>query len=173
LNSKIDPSKDRRSIFPWLWIPLVLFAALLAVTLYGPFNLAAFLAINGVAALTVRRARTAALFLILAFLVGLSRIAAGVHWPADVAAGALLGWGTAAAGVWLAGKLPIARSVSFRRIAGLILFAGLTYAASFYNPRMPQARWTVKAVACAGFAWGMYPYVQESLNRKKIEIHRV
>jgi len=129
--------------------------------------------VAGVAALTVRRARTAALFLILAFLVGLSRIAAGVHWPADVAAGALLGWGTAAAGVWLAGKLPIARSVSFRRIAGLILFAGLTYAASFYNPRMPQARWTVKAVACAGFAWGMYPYVQESLNRKKIEIHRV
>jgi membrane-associated phospholipid phosphatase len=257
LNSKIDPDKDRRSIFPWLWIPLALFTVLLAVTLYGPVNRAAFFAINGVprvtgnwfwanvtvfgdalvlfailfpwlrkhpervlaclfafligtpvlhllkaafdvsrpqavldaeamvrigprymthsfpsghtttaftiagvAALTVRRMRTALLFLILASHVGLSRIAAGVHWPADVAAGALLGWGSSAAGIWLAGKLPISRSLWFRRIAGLIFLAGLAYAATFYNPRMPQARWTVKAAACAGIVWGTVPFTR-------------
>jgi membrane-associated phospholipid phosphatase len=253
-KSEMNPPQDHRFYFSRLWPPLVLFAVLLAVTLYGPVNLAVFFAINGVprvtgtwiwanvtvfgdalvlfailfpwlhkhpervlaclfafmigtpvlhflkaafdvprpqavldaealvrigprymmhsfpsghtataftiagvAAMTVRRARTAILSFAFASLVGLSRISAGVHWPADVAAGALLGWGSAAAGVWLAGKFPIARSVSFRRIAGLILFAGLAYAATYYNPRMPQARWTVKAVACAGFAWGMVP----------------
>ena len=255
MNPRIDPNMDRRSIFLWSWIPLVLFAALLAVTFSGPVNRSVFFAVNGVprvtgtwiwanvtvfgdalvlfailfpwlrkrperilaclfafligtpvlhllkaafdvprpqavldaetlvrigprymmhsfpsghtataftvagvAALCAHSARTTVIAMILASLVGISRIAAGVHWPADVAAGALLGWGSAAAGVWLAGKFPIARSVSFRRIAGLILFTGLAYGASFYNPRMPQARWTVKAVACAGIALGTVPF---------------
>lgn len=113
--------------------------------------------IAGVAVLSGCGAWTAAVFLSLASLVGLSRIAAGVHWPADVAAGALLGWGSAAAGVLIAGKVPIARSPWFRRIAGVVLFAGLAYAALAYDARMPEARWTVKAAALAGIVWWMVP----------------
>jgi membrane-associated phospholipid phosphatase len=125
--------------------------------------------VAGVGALRARRARATVIALILASLVGISRIAAGVHWPADVAAGALLGWGSAAAGVWLAGKLPISKSLWFRRIAGGILLAGLIYAAAFYNPRMPQARWTVKAVTCVGFVYGLVPFIRNwrRSNRQK------
>jgi len=39
--------------------------------------------------------RLGILFLLSAFLVGLSRIAAGVHWPSDILGGALVGIGTA------------------------------------------------------------------------------
>jgi membrane-associated phospholipid phosphatase len=113
--------------------------------------------IAGIAALSGCGTRIAVLSLALASLVGLSRIAAGVHWPADVAAGALLGWGSAAAGVMIAGKIPIARSLWFRRIAGVVLFAGLSYAALAYDARMPEARWTVKAAAVSGIVWGMVP----------------
>lgn len=41
-----------------------------------------------------------AAFLILAALVALSRVFVGVHYPSDIVAGALLGWGAAAAVHW-------------------------------------------------------------------------
>lgn len=41
-----------------------------------------------------------AAFLILATLVALSRVFVGVHYPSDIVAGALLGWGAAAAVHW-------------------------------------------------------------------------
>lgn len=39
--------------------------------------------------------RTGLWFLVLAGLIGFSRIYVGVHWPLDVVAGAILGWATA------------------------------------------------------------------------------
>lgn len=52
--------------------------------------------------------RVAPVFLALAFLVGLSRIALGVHFPSDVVVGALAG----AAGSWLAHRWATKRSVA-------------------------------------------------------------
>lgn len=40
-----------------------------------------------------------------AVLIGLSRVVLGVHYPSDIAAGALLGMGSAVAALWLTGTL--------------------------------------------------------------------
>jgi membrane-associated phospholipid phosphatase len=42
--------------------------------------------------------------LVLAFFVGLSRVAVGAHWPFDVVAGACIGWLSGLHGVWLTQK---------------------------------------------------------------------
>jgi undecaprenyl-diphosphatase len=39
--------------------------------------------------------KTGFLFFLAAFLVGISRVAAGLHWPSDILGGALVGMGTA------------------------------------------------------------------------------
>ena len=50
-------------------------------------------------------------FLVAATLIGLSRIALGLHYPSDVLAGMLVGWAAAAAVVGL-GKVWVARGVA-------------------------------------------------------------
>ena len=54
---------------------------------------------------TARRHRFAGLFVV-ACGVGLSRIAVGAHWPADVAVGAGLGIASGLGGAWVASRLP-------------------------------------------------------------------
>ena len=123
--------------------------------------------VAGVAVLSGCGVGAAVFSITAASLVGLSRIAAGVHWPVDVAAGGLLGWGSAAAGVLIARKIPIARSLWFRRIAGAILLAGLAVAATVYDPRMPEARWTVKAAAAAGIVWGTVQILKHRVENRR------
>lgn len=53
------------------------------------------------------RAGAAVLVLLLASLVGLSRIAVGAHWPVDVLAGAACGALAGLSGAWLAGRYPV------------------------------------------------------------------
>jgi membrane-associated phospholipid phosphatase len=56
-----------------------------------------------------RRRRHLWLFAV-ALGVGLSRMAVGAHWPADVAVGAALGLFSGLVGAWLGGKIPAAQA---------------------------------------------------------------
>lgn len=78
----------------------------------------------GVVALSVRGPARWVL-LALAALVGVSRVAVGVHWPSDICGGAALGWLSAVAGVAVTHRLPLRTS----RAASLVLGAVLTLAA--------------------------------------------
>ena len=59
--------------------------------------------------------------LLLAILVGLSRIANGVHWPLDVLGAAMGGWIVAIVAVWLAQYWRAGLNVWVQRILALIL----------------------------------------------------
>jgi hypothetical protein len=60
----------------------------------------------GVLVYYARRLHWRVLFTLLAVLAGLSRVAVGVHWPVDVAAGLAGGALAAWAGAWLASRGP-------------------------------------------------------------------
>lgn len=55
----------------------------------------------GLFCLRVARGPLRYFILFVAVMVGLSRIACGVHWPMDVLGGMLIGWVSAMAGIWL------------------------------------------------------------------------
>jgi membrane-associated phospholipid phosphatase len=63
--------------------------------------------------------------LLLAALVGVSRMAVGIHWPVDVVGGALLGWLAAASGIWLAARSRWGMGRHAQRLIALILL-GIT-----------------------------------------------
>jgi membrane-associated phospholipid phosphatase len=58
----------------------------------------------GILALSTARRLYAALAVCLVVLVGVSRMAVGVHWPSDVLGGLILGWGSAWIGLRLASR---------------------------------------------------------------------
>lgn len=61
-------------------------------------------AIGGLLALGLGSRAWAAVVLVLASLVALSRAFVGVHWPLDILAGVFGGWLCAVAGLWLASR---------------------------------------------------------------------
>jgi hypothetical protein len=65
-----------------------------------------FALLAGVWALTTTRRSLSLAALSLAILVGISRMAVGVHWPTDVLAGFALGWISAWAGLRWASRVP-------------------------------------------------------------------
>jgi len=82
---------------------------------------ATFFLFTGVWALSTPRRLLSLLLLVPGALVGMSRMVVGVHWPADVLAGAALGWVTAWLGLRWAGRCPLGLSPVGRRILGLLL----------------------------------------------------
>lgn len=64
-----------------------------------------------------------ALFLLIALLVGASRIACGVHWPMDVLGGALGGWMAAVIGNWIGLQWRAGLHQNVQRVIALLLFS--------------------------------------------------
>ncbi len=94
------------------------------------------------------------LLLCLALLVGFSRIAVGVHWPADIMAGAALGWLTAAGGIIISQKIKIWNSIIFQWIMmSLLLIATLVLI--FTEGNYPQVAGFQRAVGLICLFWGL------------------
>lgn len=78
--------------------------------------------------------------------VALSRVMVGAHWPADVLAGAAVGWLAAAAGLWLARRLSWGATLPAQRLfaAGLLVAAAGLW---FLDTGYPAARDLQRIVA--------------------------
>jgi membrane-associated phospholipid phosphatase len=96
--------------------------------------------------------------IILACLVGISRIAVGVHWPEDVLAGASLGILCAITGVIIVSKLGWNRNKPVQLIIGFILILSNIYLLIFYDCRYEQAIYLQSVLAFSVLVAGTREY---------------
>lgn len=76
--------------------------------------------------------------LFFATLVGLSRIACGVHWPVDVLGGMLGGWLSALLAVVLAGRWQIGLNVWLQRVVAALITYGAIWSMLYYDSGFPN-----------------------------------
>ncbi|MDE1941649.1 MAG: phosphatase PAP2 family protein [Betaproteobacteria bacterium] len=93
--------------------------------------------------------------LLLAVLVGLSRIGVGVHWPVDVLAGAALGWLSAAAGLALASRWPWGANGPGRLLPIGLLLLMAAYSLLWHRTGFTGVWLTQQGVTLAALAWGI------------------
>jgi membrane-associated phospholipid phosphatase len=96
--------------------------------------------------------------IILACLVGISRIAVGVHWPEDVLAGASLGILCAITGVIIVSKLGWNKNKPVQLIIGFILILSNIYLLIFYDCRYEQAIYLQSVLAFSVLVAGTREY---------------
>jgi len=109
---------------------------------------------------------TRLLLLVLAVLVGLSRVAVGAHWPLDVVAGLTEGWLVAWVGLalarrwdWLAAKLPL-------HLTAVVLSAGAATLLIGSDGGYAGARGLEISLGLAALTWGLGQYWLWPLARR-------
>jgi membrane-associated phospholipid phosphatase len=94
----------------------------------------------------------------LALLIGISRIAVGVHWPADFLAGATLGILCATIGVYTVTKLGWNSAKPLQLIIGFVLIASNIYLLFYYDCKYEQAIYLQYFLASAVLVAGIREY---------------
>jgi len=119
----------------------------------------------GVIAFSFKKNTIYILSIIFAILVGLSRVAVGAHWPADVLGGAILGWLCAWVGVSLAGRLQWGFSRTAQIIYGIILLVCMIDLLFLYNTHYAladPAKWIIGTIS---LVWGMVEFYKVVLKK--------
>jgi len=114
----------------------------------------------GVVALTVVRAWWArACIIAVALVVGLSRVAVGIHWPLDVAAGATLGWSAAALGGIVARRTGWPRTPRQTRILAVPVILMAAVVTFVYTTEYEHAEIAQRLIGGVCLAWGIREFV--------------
>jgi membrane-associated phospholipid phosphatase len=103
----------------------------------------------GVLAAGLRRQGLAWLAILVASLVGLSRIAVGAHWPADVAGGILCGWFSALLGHYLGRRLGWADNPRLLAVIRMLLVFAALHLLLSYDSDVSAARPFERSLALA------------------------
>ncbi len=101
----------------------------------------------GVLGLTFRSWGLRVLFVILASIVALSRVAVGAHWPVDILGGAFLGWSAAGVGYLIAQHSKYSDIKATRLIFALALLAAAVSIFFYDVTRYPGAYWLLRTMA--------------------------
>lgn len=110
----------------------------------------------GVWALSTSRRALSWLALGLAVLVGLSRMAVGVHWPSDVLAGLALGWVSAWIGLRWAYRFRWGLGGTGRRILTFALLVSAGVLLVVYHTGYPGVLLFQRFLASACILWGVF-----------------
>ena len=114
----------------------------------------------GVWALTTSRRLVSWLALFLALLVGVSRMAVGVHWPSDVLAGLALGWISAWIGLRWASRATWGMGRRGRSVlAGILLISALVLLI-IYHTGYPGVLLFQRSLALGCILWGILGVVK-------------
>lgn len=94
--------------------------------------------------------------LCIALLIGLSRIACGVHWPLDVLGGMACGWVSALGGIHLGQRWHRAgENIWLQRVLGLLGLALGLWAILSYDNNYAGTRWLQIAISAALLLWSL------------------
>jgi len=111
------------------------------------------------AALIIFQFKTAILkyiILLIALLVGISRICVGAHWPLDVIAGAFTGWACAIVGSFVAGLIKLELNFYVQWVLTSILVGVCILLIFFYDPGFGgEILWLQRGIAliCLGLSY--------------------
>jgi len=108
----------------------------------------------GIWALSEKRRWVSALLVLPALLVGISRIAVGVHWPADILAGAALGWVSAWLGLRWAQRTPWGMGRRGQLSLGALLLISTLVLLIIDHTGYPGVLVFQRGIAAICLAWG-------------------
>lgn len=108
----------------------------------------------GIWALSTRNRVLSLALLLPGILVGISRMAVGVHWPSDVLAGAALGWTSAWLGLRWAARTPWGMGRTGQRVIGVLLLISALVLLLIDHTRYPGVLVFQRGLATLCFAIG-------------------